>query len=176
MKETLLLERARKDLKRCVKMLSESGIEMTEEYSLFLESVNKTISEIGIATSNFIKVNNDTIGCVDIRKSNPDLVKTSLDEILTDMGWEENQVLIRRRKLEYVGKRQFLCYILRSVYRFSIQDIGNVLGGYNHSTVISNIQKFLELYSAGDKIVLNMVQVYVNAQELNNSKHGQVAE
>lgn len=175
MRETLLLERARKDLKRCVKMLSESSIEMTEEYSLFLESVNKTISEIGIATDNYKYINYNFRETIRMEKQEYELVKSSVQEVLSDMQWFENQVFLKSRRSEYVRKRQFLCYILRNVYHFSFQNIGEAMN-CDHSTVIHHVRCMSDYITIGDKITLGMLNAYTKAQSLNEAKHGQVAE
>lgn len=60
-----------------------------------------------------------------------------LNAISESYGMTPNEILQKTRQSGVVEPRQIAMYILKTYYRLSLSDIGHLLGGFHHTTVLS---------------------------------------
>lgn len=63
-------------------------------------------------------------------------LRTWIQNLCLLLDVEEAQVKSQTRKREVAYKRHVICYVLTKTTLFTIVDIGLILGGRNHATVI----------------------------------------
>jgi chromosomal replication initiator protein len=104
----------------------------------------------------------------EVKNLTKNIVKTSRNTSLKDIlkavasfyKVEEKSILEKNRKQEIVKPRQVLMYILREYFDYSLSNIGQKLGGRDHTTVIH----------ACDKVKLELVSNQVLFDEINQIK------
>ncbi len=107
-----------------------------------------TLDEVKNLTKNIVKTSGN-ISLKDILKAVASFYKI-----------DEKSILEKNRKQEIVKPRQVLMYILREYFDYSLSNIGQKLGGRDHTTVIH----------ACDKIKADLVSNQVLFEEINQIK------
>jgi len=80
--------------------------------------------------------------------------KSLLFSIITkETGLSKEDVVSKTRKPDYADARRIFAVIIKSNFKVSLRDIGNILGGRDHATVISSIKKHDELYESNKKYI-----------------------
>ena len=72
------------------------------------------------------------------------------------------EVLDKSRKRELVDNRRMLCYLLRTYTNLSLSNIGKLLGGKDHATVMYGMKTHIELWGSKDQ------EYRFNTRELSN--------
>ena len=92
-------------------------------------------------------------------------VKKNIISAVCEMfGVTENDIKSENRQHDIIVARQVCMYIMRDVMNFSLSEIGEEMGGKNHSTVNYSINKVIELMradavlSANVKSIINTVK------------------
>jgi len=73
--------------------------------------------------------------------------------ISKETGLSEEGVISKTRKPDYADARRIFAVIIKSNYNISLREIGNILGGRDHATIISSIKKHDELYESNKKYI-----------------------
>lgn len=70
----------------------------------------------------------------------PPTLRSVMDEILSLFHLEESNVICNSQAREKVIYRQLFSYAARAITGESLKRIGEFLGGYDHSTIITHIK------------------------------------
>lgn len=84
---------------------------------------------------------------------------------VTEVPFE--RVLKKSRKREVVVARQLICFWARNMTRYSLKDIGIMIGGKDHTTVIHSCNAVKNLMGSGDelmKVAYEKVQKYLSVK------------
>jgi len=73
--------------------------------------------------------------------------------IAKETGLSKEDIVSKTRKPDYADARRVFAVIIKSNFKVSLRDIGNMLGGRDHATVISSIKKHDELYESNKKYI-----------------------
>lgn len=73
--------------------------------------------------------------------------------ISKETGLSKEDVISKSRKPDYADARRIFAVIIKSNFKVSLRDIGDVLGGRDHATIISSIKKHDELYESNKKYI-----------------------
>lgn len=73
--------------------------------------------------------------------------------IAKETGLSKEDVISKSRKPDYADARRVFAVIIKSNFKVSLRDIGNILGGRDHATIISSIKKHDELYESNKKYI-----------------------
>ena len=73
--------------------------------------------------------------------------------ISKETGLSEEGVISKTRKPDYADARRIFAVIIKSNFNISLREIGNILGGRDHATIISSIKKHDELYESNKKYI-----------------------
>jgi nicotinate-nucleotide adenylyltransferase len=73
--------------------------------------------------------------------------------IAKETGLSKEEVVSKNRKPDYADARRVFAVIIKSNFKVSLRDIGNILGGRDHATIISSIKKHDELYESNKKYI-----------------------
>jgi len=108
----------------------------------------------------------------EVRKltGNPGFAITFVDYVLT-LEFEQianevikvtrvsmDDVLSHSRKIELVTTRQLISFYARRLTKATYSEIGQKLGGRDHTTIISNIRRITDLLEGGDKRMSELVK------------------
>ncbi len=107
-----------------------------------------TLDEVKNLTKNIVKVSGNTS------------LKDILKAVASFYKVDEKSILDKNRKQEIVKPRQVLMYILREYFDYSLSNIGQKLGGRDHTTVIH----------ACDKVKAELASNQVLFEEINQIK------
>lgn len=107
-----------------------------------------TLDEVKNLTKNIVKVSGNTS------------LKDILKAVASFYKVDEKSILDKNRKQEIVKPRQVLMYILREYFDYSLSNIGQKLGGRDHTTVIH----------ACDKVKTELASNQVLFEEINQIK------
>ena len=152
--------------------LDQGGTKLDNETIQYLaEGLDGSIREIeGIINNISIQsqIKDRILTLDEVKNLTKNIVKTSgnisLKDILRAVASfykvEEKSILEKNRKQEIVKPRQVLMYILREYFDYSLSNIGQKLGGRDHTTVIH----------ACDKIKTELVSNQVLFEEINQIK------
>lgn len=92
------------------------------------------------------------------------------DTICAYMQVTMPQVRSASRKREVVTARELISFYLKSCHGFSYKKIGEILGGRDHSTVISANKRIQGYLDCGDELVCNAVaEINKQLEERNNA-------
>lgn len=69
----------------------------------------------------------------------------------TELSREE--IISKIRKPDYADARRIFAVIIKSNFKVSLRDVGEILGGRDHATIISSIKKHEELYDSNKKYI-----------------------
>lgn len=69
----------------------------------------------------------------------------------TELSRED--IISKTRKPDYADARRIFAVIIKSNFKVSLRDIGEILGGRDHATIISSIKKHEELYDSNKKYI-----------------------
>lgn len=75
-----------------------------------------------------------------------------IDTILDYREHSREKVLGKSRKRELVHTRRLLCWFLKKRTKLSLKDIGGLLGGRDHTTVIHSLQALQDLMDTEPEI------------------------
>lgn len=64
----------------------------------------------------------------------------------------------RSRKTELVTSRQLISFFVRRLTKISYAELGEKLGGRDHTTIISNVNRVTALLDSGDKRMSELVK------------------
>ncbi len=152
--------------------LEQSGTKLDSETILYLaEGLDGSIREIeGIINNISIQsqIRDRILNLDEVKNLTKNIVKTigntSLKDILKAVASfykiDEKSILEKNRKQEIVKPRQVLMYILREYFNYSLSNIGQKLGGRDHTTVIH----------ACDKVKVELVSNQILFEEINQIK------
>lgn len=73
--------------------------------------------------------------------------------ISKETGLSKEDVISKSRKPDYADARRIFAVIIKSNFKVSLRDIGDILGGRDHATIISSIKKHDELYESNKKYI-----------------------
>jgi nicotinate-nucleotide adenylyltransferase len=73
--------------------------------------------------------------------------------IAKETGLSKEDVISKIRKPDYADARRIFAVIIKCNFKSSLRDIGNILGGRDHATIISSIKKHDELYESNKKYI-----------------------
>lgn len=88
---------------------------------------------------------------------------TIRDVVCHVTGISYDRVLKKSRKREVVVARQLICYWSRAMTKFSLKEIGLLIGGKDHTTVIHSCNAVNNLLKTGDNM---MTEAYYQVQRL----------
>jgi len=152
--------------------LEQGGTKLDDETILYLaEGLDGSIREIeGIINNISIQsqLKDRVLTLDEVKALTKNIVKTagntSLKDILKAVSSfykiDEKSILEKNRKQEVVKPRQVLMYILREYFDYSLSNIGQKLGGRDHTTVIH----------ACDKVKAELASNQVLFEEINQIK------
>ena len=69
-------------------------------------------------------------------------------EKVTDMKFAD--IIKNKRSVTLVDMRRIYCYQVRDKLRWSLKEIGESIGGKDHTTVIHNLKTYANIYETGD--------------------------
>ena len=133
--------------------LEQGGTKLDSETILYLaEGLDGSIREIeGIINNISIQsqIKDRVLILDEVKSLTKNIVKTSGNTSLKDIlkavasfyKIDEKSILEKNRKQEIVKPRQVLMYILREYFNYSLSNIGQKLGGRDHTTVIHACDK-----------------------------------
>lgn len=80
-------------------------------------------------------------------------------EVVTDyFGVTEEDLIGKKRNAEINKPRQIIMYLAKTVSNLTFKEIGNELGGRDHSTVMNGYDKIDKLVKAQDKMILSTIE------------------
>jgi len=82
-----------------------------------------------------------------------------MDVVATSFGVSREKILSRERTREVALPRQVVMYLLREEANVSLPQIGEVLGGRDHTTVIYACEKVADLIERDDRLRRQIVQI-----------------
>lgn len=95
---------------------------------------------------------------------------TKLEEFASIISYEfnveEDFYKHRIQNNKYVIPRKVLMYFLYTEERIGYKDIGNMLGGYDHSTVIHHVRHAQEWYKADEWFRRKMDRLFDKINEI----------
>jgi chromosomal replication initiator protein len=71
-----------------------------------------------------------------------------------------DMVTSKCRDKELVDARNIYSKIMKDKFDFPLKEIGNILGGRDHTTIINNIRNFNNLYQYNDAFKAKVVRVF----------------
>jgi chromosomal replication initiator protein len=82
-----------------------------------------------------------------IKKSKIKITEKQIFEIVgREYGLTKEEIISRSRKRECVESRHLIAYIIKRKTRFSLKNIGERLGGRDHTTIIHSVRTFEDLF------------------------------
>jgi chromosomal replication initiator protein len=82
-----------------------------------------------------------------IKKSKVKITEKQIFEIVgREYGLTKEEIISRSRKRECVESRHLMAYIIKRKTRFSLKNIGERLGGRDHTTIIHSVRTFEDLF------------------------------
>ena len=100
-------------------------------------------------------------------KSLNSLNKIDILKMLCEEGGTTPDMLASKiRTTDLVDLRKIYCKIMRDKYGLPLKEIGDVLGGRDHTTIIHNVEKFNNFYKYNDPFkhkadtILNKLQIF----------------
>ena len=75
-----------------------------------------------------------------------------------------SKIIDRKRKRLQVSARQYFCYQCKLIFgtKYTLSQIGEVLGGYDHSSVIHCIQQCRDRLEIKDEATMNLHNIWIN--------------
>jgi chromosomal replication initiator protein len=152
--------------------LEQGGTKLDNETIQYLaEGLDGSIREIeGIINNISIQsqIKDRVLSLDEVKNLTKNIVKTSSNTSLKDIlkavasfyKIDEKSIIEKNRKQEIVKPRQVLMYILREYFNYSLSNIGDKLGGRDHTTVIH----------AYDKVKNDLVSNQILFEEINQIK------
>jgi chromosomal replication initiator protein len=106
-----------------------------------------TLDEVKALTKNIVKTSSNTS------------LKDILKAVSSFYKIDEKSILEKNRKQEVVKPRQVLMYILREYFDYSLSNIGQKLGGRDHTTVIHACDKVKQDLSSNQELFEEINQI-----------------
>ncbi len=106
-----------------------------------------TLDEIKSLTKNIVKTSENTS------------LKDILKAVSSFYKIDEKSIVEKNRKQEIVKPRQVLMYILREYFNYSLSNIGQKLGGRDHTTVIHAYDKVKQELSSNQELFEEIKQI-----------------
>lgn len=80
----------------------------------------------------------------------------------------KDKIIAKNRSTEVCAIRQFIAYKCKEIFgtRYSLLEIGNRLGGRDHTTVIHSIQSYKDRIEAKDGLILSILQIWQRYTEI----------
>jgi len=88
--------------------------------------------------------------------SSKDVVGTKVLKVMDELGISEN---LKSHKREHVYMRHFLSwYLMKRVFGYTFTSVGELLGGKNHTTVISSVKLAEDLIASEDDMFYSLTR------------------
>lgn len=131
------------------------GLKITNEIAIFLaenlktDNVRELIGAL-VRLSAYSSFHNENLSvefarkCLDnflIKKDKPLNVDIILDTVSGYFNVKQGDIKSMKRSKNIAFPRQLAMYIMREKLNFSLQEIGNIMGGRNHTTVLHSINQ-----------------------------------
>lgn len=83
-----------------------------------------------------------------------------LEIVATETYVKVDMVISKCRDKELVDARNIYSKIMKDKFGFPLKEIGNILGGRDHTTIINNITNFNNLYQYNEAFKNKVVKVF----------------
>lgn len=84
-------------------------------------------------------------------------LETILNSVSESLGVSVDDMQSKSRRRQFVIARQLFCYIARIDYHFTLKEIGDMIGGRDHTTSIHSIKMISDLVSIKDNGILECI-------------------
>lgn len=154
------------------------GMELSDEIlSYIANNIKSNIRELEGALNKLLAYSNlvETEITLDVAKKElqniitPDKPKEITPQLIIEVVSEHfqislDQIISKRRSNDIVRPRQIAMYLCKNMTDFTLDSIGTLLGGRDHTTVISGIKKITEEYNSNEntRILIETIKKKIN--------------
>jgi chromosomal replication initiation ATPase DnaA len=88
------------------------------------------------------------------------------------LNFDSERLAKKNKKKEVVKERQLVAYILATEYKFVLKEIGKLLGGLDHSTIIHSRNIIANLLEVNEFDTKNLMKLYLVNKNIIKYRYG----